>query len=107
MLEKKVDALQAQLTAKIDEISNLMQQMVRFMMGNGSVSLSESVKESVIAGVRAEFEKREADLRQSYELQIAALRNEINALKNKDGQNPSSGSSASQGEVSIETRLRS
>ena len=107
MLEKKVDALQAQLTAKIDEISNLMQQMVRFMMGNGSVSLSESVKESVIAGVRAEFEKREADLRQSYELQIAALRNENNALKNKDDRNPSSGSPASQGEVSIETRLRS
>ena len=107
MLEKKVDDLQSQLTAKIDELSRLMQQVVQFMMGNGSVSLSESVKESVIAGVRAEFEKRESELRQSYELQIAALRNEINALKNKDGQNPTSGTSVSQSEPSLETRLQS
>ena len=107
MLEKKVYELQTQLAAKVEELSKLMHQVVQFMMGNGSVSLSESVKESVIAGVRAEYERREAEIRQSYELEIAALRNENNALKNKDGQNPSSGSSASQGGPSIETRLKS
>lgn len=107
MSEKKADALQSQLSAKMDELSSLMQQMVQFMMGNGAVSLSESLKESVIAGVRAEYERREAEIRQSYELQIAALRNENNALKNKNGQNPSSGSSTPQGEPSIETRLKS
>ena len=84
MLEQKVDELQTQLTAKIDEISNLMQQLVQFIMGNGSVSLSESLKDSVIAGVRAEFEKREDEMRQFYELQIAALRNEIASLKGVD-----------------------
>lgn len=99
MLEKKVDALQTQLTAKIDEISSLMQQIVQFMMGNGAVSLSDSMKDSVIAGVRAEFERRESEIREYYELQIAALRNEIASLKNKDGQGPSSGSAGSQNGV--------
>lgn len=108
MLSKKVDELQTQLTAKIDEISRLMQQMVQFMMGNGVVSLSESLKDSVIAGVRAEFEKREDELRQSYELEIAALRNENNALKDNDNsRRPSAGSSCLQGGPSLETRLKS
>ena len=107
MLEQKVDELQTQLTAKIDEISNLMQQLVQFMMGNGSVSLSESLKDSVIAGVRAEFEKREDEMRQFYELQIAALRNEIASLKGENNQDSSSSSSSSQDEPSIDTRLKS
>ena len=107
MLEQKVDELQTQLTAKIDEISNLMQQLVQFIMGNGSVSLSESLKDSVIAGVRAEFEKREDEMRQFYELQIAALRNEIASLKGENNQDSSSSSSSSQDEPSVDTRLRS
>ena len=107
MLEQKVDELQTQLTAKIDEISNLMQQLVQFMMGNGSVSLSESLKDSVIAGVRAEFEKREDEMRQFYELQIAALRNEIASLKGENNQDSSSSSSSSLDEPSVDTRLKS
>ena len=107
MLEQKVDELQTQLTAKIDEISNLMQQLVQFMMGNGSVSLSESLKDSVIAGVRAEFEKREDEMRQFYELQIAALRNEIASLKGENNQDSSSSSSGAQDEPSVDTRLKS
>ena len=107
MLEQKVDELQTQLTAKIDEISDLMQQLVQFIMGNGSVSLSESLKDSVIAGVRAEFEKREDEMRQFYELQIAALRNEIASLKGENNQDSSSSSSSSQDEPSVDTRLRS
>ena len=107
MSERKADALQTQLTAKMDELSNLMQQLVQFMMGNGAISLSESLKKSVIAGVRAEYERREAEIRQLYELEIAALRNENNALKNKDNQHPSSGSPSSQVEPSLETRLKS
>ena len=107
MLEQKVDELQTQLTAKVDEISKLMQQLVQFMMGNGSVSLSESLKDSVIAGVRAEFEKREDELRQFYELQIAALRNEIASLKGENNQDSSSSSSSSQDVPSVETRLKS
>ena len=107
MLEQKVDELQTQLTAKVDEISKLMQQLVQFMMGNGSVSLSESLKDSVIAGVRAEFEKREDELRQFYELQIAALRNEIASLKGENNQDSSASSSSSQDVPSVETRLKS
>ena len=107
MLEQKVDELQTQLTAKIDEISKLMQQLVQFMMGNGSVSLSDSLKDSVIAGVRAEFERREDEMRQFYELQIASLRNEIASLKGENNQGSSSSSSSSQDEPSLETRLKS
>lgn len=91
VLEQKVDDLQSQLSSKIDEISKLMQQLVQFMMGNGAVSLSESMKDSVIAGVRLEFEGRESRLREDYERQIAVLRNEINSLKNKNDDSSSNG----------------
>ena len=77
------------------------------MMGNGSVSLSESLKDSVIAGVRAEFEKRENEMRQFYELQITALRNEIASLKGENNQDSSSSSSSAQDEPSVDTRLKS
>lgn len=42
IFEEKVDKIQTQLTIKIGEISNLIQLMVQFMMGNGAVSLSKS-----------------------------------------------------------------
>lgn len=108
VLEQKVDDLQSQLSSKIDEISKLMQQLVQFMMGNGAVSLSESMKDSVIAGVRLEFEGRESRLREDYERQIAVLRNEINSLKNKNDDSSSNGpTSVASDEPPLETRLKS
>ena len=35
------------------------QKLVAFMTGNGEVNLSDSLREAVVAGVRAEFEARE------------------------------------------------
>lgn len=70
------------------------------MTGNGEVNLSDSLREAVVAGVRAEFEAREQKLKEIYasELEkltsdfnarLAAKQNEINQLKGiNDGDNP-------------------
>ena len=60
--------------------------------GNGEVNLSDSLREAVVAGVRAEFEAREQKLKETYarELEkrtsdfnarLAAKQNEIDQLK--------------------------
>ena len=72
-----------------------MNMLVSFMTGNGEITLSESLREAVVAGVRAEFEAREQTLKETYaqeiekitsdfKAQLAAKQNEINALKGMD-----------------------
>ena len=57
-LEAMVSNLNKQLSEKIEQLNDMMQKLVFFMTGNGEVSLSESLREAVVAGVRAEFEAR-------------------------------------------------
>ena len=57
----------------------------------------------IIAGVREEFERRDAEIRLPYEHQLAALCNEINVFKNKNNQNSSSSSASSSDIPSMET----
>lgn len=94
-LEAMVSNLNRQLSEKIDQLNDMMQKLVSFMTGNGDVTLSESLREAVVAGVRAEFEAREQELKKSYahelekitsefKAQLAAKQNEINALKGMD-----------------------
>lgn len=78
-----------------------------FITGNGEVNLSDSLREAVVAGVRAEFEAREQKLKETYasELEkltsdfnarLAAKQNEINQLKGiNDGDNPTTTMSTS------------
>lgn len=69
-----------------------MQQLVAFMTGNGEVNLSDSLREAVVASVRAEFEAREQKLKKAYaqdmekltsdfNARLTAKQNEINQLK--------------------------
>lgn len=87
-----VSNLNKQLCEKVDQLNDMMQKLVAFMTGNGEVNLSDSLREAVVAGVRAEFEAREQKIKETYasELEkltsdfnarLAAKQNEINQLK--------------------------
>lgn len=99
-LEAMVSNLNKQLCEKVDQLNDMMQKRVSFMTGKGEVNLSDSLREAVVAGVRAEFEARERKLKEAYanELErlisdfnarLAAKQNEINQLKGiNDVDNP-------------------
>lgn len=91
-LEDQVSNLTKRLVEQMDQISDMMEKMVSFMMGKGDVTLSDSLREAVVAGVRAEYEAREQKLKEDYaralnkitsdyEVRLAAKQNEINSLK--------------------------
>ena len=99
-LESIVSSLNKQLCEKVDQLNDLMQKLVAFMMGNGDVTLSTSLREEIVASVHTEFESREQKLKEMYaqkieeitsdfEARLAAKQNEINQLKGvDDGDSP-------------------
>ena len=99
-LEAMVSNLNKQLCEKVDQLNDMMQKLMSFMTGKGEVSLSDSLREAVVAGVRAEFETREQKLKEAYasemerltsefNARLAAKQNEINQLKGiNDEDNP-------------------
>ena len=120
-LEAMVSNLNKQLCEKVDQLNDMMQKLVSFMTGNGEVNLSDSLREAVVAGVRAEFEAREQKLKETYasELEkltsdfnarLAAKQNEINQLKGiNDGDNPTTtmpSNSNSDSTMSPEAKLK-
>lgn len=99
-LEAMVSNLNKQLCEKVDQLNDMMQKLVSFMTGKGEVNFSDSLREAVIAGVRAEFEAREQKLKEAYASELERLtadfnarmtakQNEINQLKGiNDEDNP-------------------
>ena len=91
-LRTQIDCLNRNLSEKVSQIADMMDKLVAFMMGRGDVTLSDSLRDAVISGVRAEYEMREKKLKEEYARQLdkmsaelAAKQNEINALKGEDG----------------------
>lgn len=91
-LEAMASTLNNQLSEKIDQINDLMQKMISFMTTNGDATLLDSLRQSVVAEIRAEFEQREQKLKESYahereeltsdlNARLAALRSELDPLK--------------------------
>ena len=58
-LESMASTLTNQLSEKIDQINDLMQKMISLMSANGDATLLDSLRQSVVAEIRAEFEARE------------------------------------------------
>ena len=96
LLKSRNEDMQRRLNEKMDEVAETVRQMAQFMMGKGPVTLSDSLRDAIVAGVREEFESklregREAHAREMQELkewaalQLAAKDNEIAALKAKNG----------------------
>lgn len=91
-LEAMASSLNNQLSEKIDLINDMMQKLMAFMTGDGGVNLSESLRQSIVAEVSAEFEAREQKLKVAYahereeldsdfKARLAATQNELNQLK--------------------------
>ena len=97
VLESEKADVQRRLDEKMDEVADTVRQLARFMMGKGPVTLSDSLRDAVVAGVRDEFEaklrekdaahaKELQDLKGWFALQLAAKDNEIAVLKAKNGE---------------------
>ena len=96
-LKSKNEDMQRQLNEKMDEVADTVRQMAQFMMGKGPVTLSDSLRDAIVAGVREEFEAKLREERDAHEkaiqslkdqfaIMLAAKDNEIAALKAKNGE---------------------
>ena len=91
-LEAMASSLNNQLSEKIDQINDMMQKLMAFMTGSGDVNIMETLRQSIAAEVRSEFEVREQELEKAYTCErekltskfnarLAAMQNELNQLK--------------------------
>ena len=91
-LEAMASTLNNQLSEKIDQINDLMQKIISYMTTNGDSTLLDSLCQSVVAEIRAEFEQREQKLKESYaherekltsdfSARLAVCQDELNRLK--------------------------
>ena len=101
-LEARNEQVQQERDEKVNEISVLVKQMAQYMMGNGPVTLSEELKNSILAEFRAEQEEKDRkkdeahakeiqDLKDFFASQLAAKDNELNALRAKYGEGDAHG----------------
>lgn len=72
-LEAMASTLNNQLSEKIDQINDMMQKMISFMTTNGDATLLDSLRQSVVAENRAEFEAREQKLEEAYAHELEKL----------------------------------
>lgn len=101
-LEALASSLNKQLCEKIDQVNDMMQTLMAFITGDGAVNLSESLRQSIVAEVRSEFEAREQELEKAYTCErekltskfnarLEAMHNELNQVKGlHDGDNSTS-----------------
>ena len=74
-----VSTLNNQLSEKIDQINDMVQKMISFMTTKGDVTLLDSLRQSVVAEIRAEFELCEQKLKESYTNEREKLTSDFNA----------------------------
>lgn len=97
-LEAMASSLNKQLSEKIDQINDMVQKLMAFMTGDGGVNLLESLRQSIVTEVSAEFEAREQKLKIAYaherekldfdfKARLAATQNELNQLKGINAEN--------------------
>ena len=84
--EKRIEELEAMasylnnpLSEKIDQINDMMQKMISLMTTNGDATLLDSLRQSVVTEVRAEFEAREQKLKEAYAHEREKLTSDFNA----------------------------
>ena len=94
-LRAQIENQNRNLSEKVSQMSDMMDKLVAFMMGRGDVTLSDSLSDAVVSGVRAEYEMRERKLKEEFsrqlgkltsefEARLAAKDNEINTLKGEN-----------------------
>lgn len=78
-LEAMASSLNKQLAEKIDQINDMMQKMISLMITNGDATFLESLRQSVVAEINAEFEAREQKLEEAYKHECENLTSYFNA----------------------------
>lgn len=78
-LEAMASTLNNQLSEKKDQINDMVQKIISFMTTKGDVTLLDSLRQSVVAEIRAEFELREQKLKESYTNEREKLTSDFNA----------------------------
>lgn len=78
-LEAMASTLNNQLSEKIDQINDLMQKIISYMTTNGDATLLDSLCQSVVAEICAEYELREQKLKESYAHEREKLASDFNA----------------------------
>ena len=78
--DEKVRELTDKLSREMAKVSDMMEQLVDFMMGKGSVTLSDTLRDSVVSGVREKVRKEFQGILEEKDAEIAALK----ALQNHD-----------------------
>ena len=84
--DEKVRNLTDKLSEEMAKVSSMMQQLVDFMMGKGAVSLSDTLRDTVVAGVRDEVRKEFQGILEEKDARIAALEALVN--QDHDGESP-------------------
>lgn len=90
--------LESRLEAQLNKVSEMVQQIAAMLMGNGALSLSDSLKEELIGTIRLEFERQTQELKEmhekekreliaSFNAKLAAKDNEIARLRGEKGKN--------------------
>lgn len=78
-LEAMASTLNYQLSEKIDQINDMMQKTISLMTTNGDATLLDSLRQSVVAEIRAEYELREQKLKEAYVHKLEKLTSVFNA----------------------------
>ena len=78
-------AAEDKVSRLVEELSATIKQLTSYLMGNGPVTISDSIKEAVSSELRKEFERREAAIVKSYERKFADMESKLNYYRHKDG----------------------
>ena len=102
--DEKIRSLTDQLSQEVAKVSSMMQQLVDYMMGKGSVTLSDTLRDSVVAGVREEVRREFQGIIDEKDARIASLEAQIN---HPDGTEVESGERNDEREATTTTIRRS
>ena len=84
--EERVRSLTDQLSQEMAKVSDMMQQLVSYMMGKGDVTLAGTIHETVVAGIREEVRQEFRAMLDEKDARIAALEALVN--QDHDGEPP-------------------
>jgi len=80
VLKSEKADMQRQLNQKMDEVADTVRQMAQFMMGKGPVTLSDSLRDAIVAGVKEEFEAKMREEREAHAKEMQSLKDQFSQL---------------------------
>ena len=86
--EERVRSLTDQLSQEMTKVSDMMQQLVSYMMGKGDVTLAGTIHETVVAGIREEVRQEFQGIIDEKDAEIAALKALQDRGKSGGGESP-------------------